>query len=56
MLFVFLSVHVFTLTQIHADARITYHAFVYNRNKLVLEMLMSPCFTYDEGELQTAEF
>ena len=56
MLFMVLSVHAFTLTKIHADARITHLAFVHKRNKLVLEMLMSSCFTYDEGELQTAEF
>ena len=37
----------------HTDTRITHHVFVCNRNKLVLEMLMSSCFTCDKGKLQT---
>jgi len=39
----------------YADTCITLHVFVRNRNKLVLEMLMSSYFTCDEGELQTDE-
>jgi len=39
-----------------ADMHITHHVFVCNRNKIILEMLMSSCFTCDEGELQTGVF
>ena len=38
----------------NTDTCITHHVFVHNRNKIVLEMLLSFCFTCDEGELQTA--